>query len=221
MRYGFSHFEQSRNTSLSGIRVARELDRLMFARGRPKMVVSDNGSGLTGNAVLAWADQNRVAWHYIASGEPMQNAFIASFNGRLRDELLNETLFKSLAQARVADYNDTRPQPLTIQPERGILHARLNTSHIRESRRTKASAVHVGCRGTNRSGIAQSYKPGLSRRSYYSRISYAVDVIDRFKTIYSLYKFFRPSHCVRRDHTDEFLANRRVTQTRLFRPRIA
>jgi len=103
------------DTSLSGIRVARELDRLMIERGKPRMVVSDNGSELTSNAILAWADQSRVAWHYIAPGKPMQNAFIESFNGRLRDELLNETLFTSLAQARVAlgfwraDYNDTRP----------------------------------------------------------------------------------------------------------------
>ncbi|MET4045502.1 transposase InsO family protein [Bradyrhizobium sp. RT6a] len=78
-------------------------------------VVSDNGSELTSNAILVWADQSRVEWHYIAPGKPMQNAFIESFNGRLRDELLNETLFTSLAQARVtlgcwrADYNDTRP----------------------------------------------------------------------------------------------------------------
>jgi putative transposase len=103
------------DTSLSGVRVARELDRLMIERGKPRMVVSDNGSELTSNAILAWAGQSRVAWHYIAPGKPMQNAFIESFNGRLRDELLNETLFTSLAQARVtlgcwrADYNDTRP----------------------------------------------------------------------------------------------------------------
>ena len=103
------------DTSLSGTRVARELDRLMIERGKPKMVVSDNGSELTSNAILTWADQSRVAWHYIAPGKPMQNAFIESFNGRLRDELLNETLFTSLAQARVAlgcwraDYNDARP----------------------------------------------------------------------------------------------------------------
>lgn len=103
------------DTSLSGIRVARELDQLMIARGKPKMIVSDNGSELTSNAILAWADQSRVAWHYIAPGKPMQNAFIESFNGRLRDELLNETLFTSLAQARVAlacwriDYNGSRP----------------------------------------------------------------------------------------------------------------
>jgi putative transposase len=103
------------DTSLSGARVARELDRLMIERGKPKMVVSDNGSELTSNAILTWADRTRVDWHYIAPGKPMQNAFIESFNGRLRDELLNETLFTSLAQARVAlrcwraDYNDARP----------------------------------------------------------------------------------------------------------------
>ncbi len=83
-------------------------------RGKPKMVVSDNGSEFTSNAILSRADQSRVDWHYIAPGKPMQNVFIESFNGRLRDELLNETLFTSLAQARVAlgcwraDYNDAR-----------------------------------------------------------------------------------------------------------------
>ncbi len=90
------------DTSLSGARVARELDRLVAERGKPGMVVSDNGSELTSNAILTWADQSRIAWHYIAPGKPMQNAFIESFNGRLRDELLNETLFTSLTQARVA-----------------------------------------------------------------------------------------------------------------------
>jgi len=103
------------DTSLSGSRVARELDRLIIERGKPKMVVSDNGTELTSNAILTWADQSRVAWHYIAPGKPTQNALIESFNGRLRDELLNETLFTSLAQARAelrhwrVDYNDTRP----------------------------------------------------------------------------------------------------------------
>lgn len=103
------------DTSLSGTRVARELDRLIIELGKPKMVVSDNGSELTSNAILTWADQSRVAWHYIAPGKPMQNAFIESVNGRLRDEVLNETLFTSLAQARVAlgcwraDYNEARP----------------------------------------------------------------------------------------------------------------
>jgi putative transposase len=84
-------------------------------RGKPKMIVSDNGSELTSNAILAWADKTKVDWHYIAPGKPMQNAFIESFNGRLRDEFLNETLFSTLAQARIAlamwrtDYNGSRP----------------------------------------------------------------------------------------------------------------
>ena len=77
------------DNSLSGIRVARELDRLMVERG---MVVSNNGSDLTSNAILTWADHSRVEWHYIAPGKPMQNAFTGSFDGRLWDELLNETL---------------------------------------------------------------------------------------------------------------------------------
>jgi putative transposase len=61
--------------------------RLVIARGKPKMVVSDNGSEFTSNAILIWADQNRVAWHYIAPSKPVRNAVIESFNGRLRDEL--------------------------------------------------------------------------------------------------------------------------------------
>jgi len=56
----------------------------------------------TSNAIVSWADQSRVTWDYIAPGKPMQNAFIESFNGRPRDELLNETLFTSLAQTRIA-----------------------------------------------------------------------------------------------------------------------
>jgi putative transposase len=82
------------DTSISGIRVARELDGLLGDRGKPKTIVSDNGTELTSNAVLRWADDHKVAWHYIAPGKPVQNAFAESFIGRLRDELLNETLFR-------------------------------------------------------------------------------------------------------------------------------
>jgi putative transposase len=103
------------DTSLSGLRVVRELDVLIALRGRPAMCVSDNGTELTGMAVLRWSQHARVEWHYIAPGKPQQNAFIESFNGRLRDELLNETLFTSLAQVREVlaiwkdDYNTIRP----------------------------------------------------------------------------------------------------------------
>ena len=103
------------DTSLSGHRVALELDELIARRGRPEMVVSDNGTELTSTAILRWSQETGMAWHYIAPGKPMQNGFVESFNGRLRDELLNETMFRSLAHAREmlarwrADYNGERP----------------------------------------------------------------------------------------------------------------
>jgi putative transposase len=103
------------DTSLSGVRVARELDEVIARRGRPLGCVSDNGTELTSMAILAWSQRTRVEWHYIAPGKPQQNAFIESFNGKLRDELLNETLFTSLSHARTAlarwqdDYNEVRP----------------------------------------------------------------------------------------------------------------
>ena len=88
------------DTSLSGARVARELTGLMGIRGKPHTVVSDNGTELTSSAILRWSQERRVEWHSIAPGKPMQNGFVESFNGRLRDECLNETLFTSLAHAR-------------------------------------------------------------------------------------------------------------------------
>ena len=103
------------DTSLTGLRVARELDRIAELQGYPCMIVSDNGTELTSNAILAWQQQRRVEWHYIAPGKPMQNGFVESFNGRLRDECLNEHLFASLTDAREiieewrADYNTNRP----------------------------------------------------------------------------------------------------------------
>ena len=103
------------DNSLSGVRVARELDRICEARGRPCMIVSDNGTELTSNAILAWQKDNRIEWHYIAPGKPMQNGFAESFIGRLRDECLNEHLFKSYDHARKIitewriDYNNQRP----------------------------------------------------------------------------------------------------------------
>jgi putative transposase len=105
------------DTSISGIRVARELDKIVAMRGRPGGIISDNGTELTSTAILAWSDRQKLVWHYIAPGKPVQNAFIESFNGRLRDELLNETLFRSLWHARLAldrwrwDYNRASEHP--------------------------------------------------------------------------------------------------------------
>jgi transposase InsO family protein len=103
------------DTSISGRRVARELTTLIAGRGKPGMIVSDNGTEFTSNAVLQWSNEHRVEWHYIAPGKPMQNGYIESFNGRMRDELLNESLFLDLDQVRqivtawVDDYNTRRP----------------------------------------------------------------------------------------------------------------
>jgi putative transposase len=103
------------DTSISGRRVARELTALIKRRGKPGMIVSDNGTEFTSNAMFAWAQDNRVAWHFIAPGKPMQNGFCESFNGRMRDELLNESLFLGPDHARetiarwVDDYNQRRP----------------------------------------------------------------------------------------------------------------
>ena len=103
------------DTSLSGARVARELATLFETRGKPMTVVSDNGTEFTSNAILTFASDRKIDWHYISPGKPTQNAFIESFNGRLRDEFLNETLFPSLNHARATltawrmDYNTERP----------------------------------------------------------------------------------------------------------------
>jgi len=103
------------DTSLSGQRVTRELDAIIARRGKPKTIVSDNGTELTSMAVLKWCQDQRIEWHYIAPGKPTQNAFVESFNGSFRDECLNETLFSSLTDARhhinhwKEDYNVNRP----------------------------------------------------------------------------------------------------------------
>lgn len=103
------------DNSISGTRVARELDSIAERRGYPCMIVSDNGTELTSNAMLKWQQDRQVGWHYIAPGKPMQNGFVESFNGRLRDECLNEHLFSSLPTAREMiedwriDYNTERP----------------------------------------------------------------------------------------------------------------
>jgi putative transposase len=103
------------DSSLSGRRVTRELDRIAERRSLPLMIVSDNGTELTSHAILGWQVERGVAWHYIAPGKPMQNGLVESLIGRLRDECLNEHLFKSVPAARQtlelwrADYNTQRP----------------------------------------------------------------------------------------------------------------
>ncbi|GGB69341.1 transposase [Henriciella pelagia] len=115
------------DTSLSGARVARELDRCIRLYGRPETIVSDNGTELTSRAILEWQNETGIAWHYIAPGKPQQNGFVESFNGKLRDECLNEEVFDSLAHARKVlgrwrhDYNHHRPHSSLggLTPARG------------------------------------------------------------------------------------------------------
>lgn len=102
------------DTSLSGLRVVREPDALIAQRCQQAMVVSDNGTELTSMAVLSWCRRTGTEWHHIELGKPMQNGFVESFNERFREELLKETLFSSLADAREQiqawqhDYNHHR-----------------------------------------------------------------------------------------------------------------
>lgn len=102
-------------TSISGQRAVRELTTLIARRGEPSMIVSDNGTELTSNAIFAWAKDHGIESHDVALGKTMQNGLVESFNGRTRDELLNEPLFRCLDHARsvlagwAEDYNTARP----------------------------------------------------------------------------------------------------------------
>lgn len=101
--------------SINGQRVAKELSQLVLECGIPEEIISDNGTEFTSNAILSWAYEQRLCWKYIEPGKPIQNAFIESFNGKLRDECLNENWFTSLNDARRVinswqlDYNKNRP----------------------------------------------------------------------------------------------------------------
>jgi len=140
------------DTSIGGARVVRELEAVIARRGRPAMIVSDNGTELTSRAVLDWTNRSGVEWHYIAPGKPTQNAFVESFNGRFRDECLNEEVFTSLAEARAVierwrlDYNQMRPHSAHggLTPQAALLRSagdRLrNPDQLRRSPATIAAA---------------------------------------------------------------------------------
>ncbi len=103
------------DTSMPGLRVVRELEALVQKRGKPKVIVSDNGPELISAAVLVWADAHKIDWHYIQPGKPQQNGYTESLNDKIRNECLNEHWFRNLAEARALieewrqDYNHVRP----------------------------------------------------------------------------------------------------------------
>lgn len=102
--------------AISGHALTHILDRLAVQRGLPQAIRTDNGKEFCGRAMLAWAHARGVRLFLIQPGKPNQNAYIESFNGRLRDECLNERWFVSLAHARVEieawrrDYSEERPK---------------------------------------------------------------------------------------------------------------
>ena len=102
------------DASIGGERVCRILDRLFVGRPLPETVILDNGPDFAGNALDAWAGQRGVQLHFIQPGKPVQNAFIESFNGKFRDECLNEHWFLTLQEAQVVieawrrEYNEER-----------------------------------------------------------------------------------------------------------------
>lgn len=113
----FSHecVDIATDYGISGQYVTRMLDRAAVFRGYPKAVRTDNGPEFTSRAFMAWAQANGIRHILIEPGRPMQNGYIESFNGKFRDECLNEHWFETLAQARITlaawrqDYNEVRP----------------------------------------------------------------------------------------------------------------
>lgn len=103
------------DTSIGGFRVARVLDRLSQMRGLPNVITVDNGPEFAGKSLDEWAYRKGVKLNFIQPGKPVQNAYVESFNGKLRDECLNESWFKTLDEARTIienwriDYNRVRP----------------------------------------------------------------------------------------------------------------
>jgi putative transposase len=103
------------DTSLGGGRVVRVLEGLKQQRGLPRQIRSDNGPEFVSRAVDQWAYEQGLEWHTIQPGRPMENGYVESFNGRFRDECLNENWFTDLADARATitqwkeDYNQRRP----------------------------------------------------------------------------------------------------------------
>ena len=103
------------DTSLGSGRVTRVLDRLIEERGQPENIRSDNGPEFTSRRILAWAEERKINLVHIQPGRPMQNGYVESFHGRLRDECLNVSWFRTLNDVRRTlnnyrmEYNSERP----------------------------------------------------------------------------------------------------------------
>ena len=155
------------DTSLPGQRVVRVLEELKREGRKPEAIVIDNGTEFTSQVMDQWAYENQVQLHFITPGRPMENGFIESFNGKFRDECLNENWFLDLADAREkietwrCDYNQVRP------------HSALG--YLTPAEFAQRSAASSGCaRMAPPDGAASSAMRGIawlgsSRRSLYLR----------------------------------------------------
>lgn len=120
--------------SIKGEDVTWELAKIIAERGKPEEIQSDNGTEFTSNAAQRWAHANRIEWKFIEPGKPVQNSYIESFNGRIRDECLNEHWFETPEEAKILiemwrnDYNQNRPHSSLggMTPEAYAREARKN-----------------------------------------------------------------------------------------------
>ena len=136
------------DTSLPGLRVIRTLERAIELHGKPKMLVMDNGPEFTCKALDQWAWSHGIALHWIDPGKPIQNAFVESFNGRFREECLDQHHFVAIDDARALieswreDYNSIRPHTSLrgLSPEEFI--RRVSSGSPSDTRASGADAQH-------------------------------------------------------------------------------
>lgn len=128
--------------SINGKRVTALLDQVAEIRGYPEVITSDNGSEFTCRAMDEWAHRHKVQLDFIRPGKPIENAYAESFNGKLRDECLNENQFVAIAEASVIleayqrEYNEERPHgSLDGQTPRGF--AERHTAMLQSNRTPK------------------------------------------------------------------------------------
>ncbi len=155
------------DTSIPGARVVRVLERLRELRGLPGVLVTDNGPEFTGQALDMWAYEQGVKLHFIEPGKPVRNALIESFNGKLRDECLNEHWFMSLAEAQETieawrrDCNEVGPHSsLRNRTPREFTRAgaalRPRAAPERRSKANQTTETHIMI-GTENGGRSGSY----------------------------------------------------------------
>ena len=139
-----------------------ELPAIIEWRGRPLIIVSAIATKLNSMAILRWSKERRVEWHYTAPGKPTQNAFVESFNGRMRDELLNETLFMSMGHARekiaawADDYNTGRPHSSLGYATPAAFAAELNKQWPASLRPTGSAAQAIAYPALMRNNDAET-----------------------------------------------------------------